>query len=134
MIELIINEDPNTTGHLFCTDCATELNVVLTHSKIYINPQYKKNWDTPWHEFHNVKFVHPDMVEIVSCKDIMSKVVCPYCSAVGKIVTMDNFDKAMFSIRPSITESVVNYYKEISKDLGTGVSKKDKSEKDIQYT
>jgi transitional endoplasmic reticulum ATPase len=52
----------------------------------------------------------------------------------SKIVTMDNFDKAMFSIRPSITESVVNYYKEVSKDLGTGVSKKDKSEKDIQYT
>ena len=31
-------------------------------------------------------------------------------------------------------KQIVNYYKEISKDLGTGVSKKDKSEKDIQYT
>ena len=52
----------------------------------------------------------------------------------SKKVNMDNFEKAMYSIRPSITESVVNYYKEISKDLGAGVSKKDKSEKDIQYT
>jgi len=52
----------------------------------------------------------------------------------SKKVIMENFEKAMYSIRPSITESVVNYYKEISKDLGTGVAKKDKSEKDIQYT
>ncbi len=52
----------------------------------------------------------------------------------SKKVVMDNFEKAMYSIRPSITESVINYYKEISKDLGAGVSKKDKSEKDIQYT
>jgi transitional endoplasmic reticulum ATPase len=52
----------------------------------------------------------------------------------SKKVVMDNFEKAMYSIRPSITESVINYYKEISKDLGSGVSKKDKSEKDIQYT
>jgi len=52
----------------------------------------------------------------------------------SKKVVLDNFEKAMYSIRPSITESVINYYKEISKDLGAGVSKKDKSEKDIQYT
>ena len=52
----------------------------------------------------------------------------------SKIVKMENFEKAMYSIRPSITESVINYYKEISKDLGSGVAKKDKSEKDIQYT
>jgi len=47
---------------------------------------------------------------------------------------MKNFEKAMDSIRASITDSVINYYKEISKDLGSGVAKKDKSEKDIQYT
>jgi transitional endoplasmic reticulum ATPase len=52
----------------------------------------------------------------------------------SKIVKMEDFAKAMYSIRPSITESVINYYKEISKDLGSGVAKKDKSEKDIQYT
>jgi len=52
----------------------------------------------------------------------------------SKKVKRENFEKAMNFIRPSITESVVNYYKEISKDLGIGVAKKDKSEKDIQYT
>lgn len=51
-----------------------------------------------------------------------------------KKVDKENFNKAMESIRPSITESVIKYYKEISKDLGAGVAKKDKSEKDIQYT
>jgi transitional endoplasmic reticulum ATPase len=49
-------------------------------------------------------------------------------------VKMEKFEKAMDSIRASITDSVINYYKEVSKDLGSGVAKKDKSEKDIQYT
>jgi transitional endoplasmic reticulum ATPase len=49
-------------------------------------------------------------------------------------INNENFKKAMDSIRPSITENVIKYYKEISKDLGAGVAKKDKSEKDIQYT
>ena len=52
----------------------------------------------------------------------------------NKKVYNENFTKAMNSIRPSITESVIKYYQEISKDLGSGVAKKDKSEKDIQYT
>jgi transitional endoplasmic reticulum ATPase len=52
----------------------------------------------------------------------------------NKKVNNENFTKAMNSIRPSITESVIKYYQEVSKDLGSGVAKKDKSEKDIQYT
>jgi transitional endoplasmic reticulum ATPase len=50
-----------------------------------------------------------------------------------KKVTKDHFIRAMDEIRPSLTDELVKYYKRVSKDLGSGVAKKDKSEKDIQY-
>ena len=50
-----------------------------------------------------------------------------------KEVKKKHFEKAMGSIRASITEDVIKYYKNVSKDLGSGIAKKDKSEKDIQY-
>jgi hypothetical protein len=51
----------------------------------------------------------------------------------AKEVTNKHFLKAMESIRASITKDIINYYKNISKELGSGIAKKDKSEKDIQY-
>jgi len=50
-----------------------------------------------------------------------------------KEVKKKHFKKAMGSIRASITEDVLKYYKNVSKELGSGIAKKDKSEKDIQY-
>ena len=48
-------------------------------------------------------------------------------------VTKDHFDKAMESVRASITPDILKFYSKISETLGSGIAKKDKSEKDIQY-
>ena len=51
----------------------------------------------------------------------------------AKKVTKKHFEKAMESIHASLTEDVIKYYKNISKELGSGVAKKDKRDKDILY-
>jgi transitional endoplasmic reticulum ATPase len=48
-------------------------------------------------------------------------------------VTSSHFSKAMEGIRASLTDDVLKYYQNVSKDLGSGVAKKDKRDKDIQY-
>jgi transitional endoplasmic reticulum ATPase len=50
-----------------------------------------------------------------------------------KIVSKKHFDVAMESVRASITENIIKFYDKISETLGSGIAKKDKSEKDIQY-
>jgi transitional endoplasmic reticulum ATPase len=50
-----------------------------------------------------------------------------------KEVKNKHFEKAMESIRASITDDVLKYYQNVAKDLGSGIAKKDKREKDIQY-
>ncbi len=50
-----------------------------------------------------------------------------------KKVTKKHFVRALQEIRPSLTDELVKYYKKVSQDLGSGVAKKDKREKDIQY-
>jgi CDC48 subfamily AAA family ATPase len=45
-----------------------------------------------------------------------------------------HFDKAMEDVRASITPNIINFYEKVSENLGSGIAKKDKSEKDIQYT
>jgi transitional endoplasmic reticulum ATPase len=52
----------------------------------------------------------------------------------AKIVAKEHFDKAMGFVRASITPDVIKFYDKISETLGSGVAKKDKSDKDIQYT
>ena len=52
----------------------------------------------------------------------------------AKIVAKGHFDKAMGFVRASITPDVIKFYDKISETLGSGVAKKDKSDKDIQYT
>jgi transitional endoplasmic reticulum ATPase len=44
-----------------------------------------------------------------------------------------HFDKAMEVVRASITSNIIKFYEKISETLGSGIAKKDKSEKDIQY-
>jgi SpoVK/Ycf46/Vps4 family AAA+-type ATPase len=51
----------------------------------------------------------------------------------AKIVTKKHFDKAMETVRASITPNIKKFYEKVSETLGSGIAKKDKSEKDIQY-
>jgi transitional endoplasmic reticulum ATPase len=44
-----------------------------------------------------------------------------------------HFDKAMEDVRASITPNIIKFYDKMSETLGSGLAKKDKSEKDIQY-
>jgi len=50
-----------------------------------------------------------------------------------KKVEMKHFEEALKNIRPSLTEELIKYYQAVSKDLGIGLAKKDKRDKDIQY-
>jgi transitional endoplasmic reticulum ATPase len=51
----------------------------------------------------------------------------------AKLVKNEHFDKAMSVVRASITPNILKFYHKISDTLGSGIAKKDKSEKDIQY-
>ena len=51
----------------------------------------------------------------------------------AKKVKRIHFDKAMDSVRASITPDIEKFYSRISQTLGSGIAKKDKSVKDIQY-
>lgn len=50
-----------------------------------------------------------------------------------KKVTNKHFQKALESIRASLTKDLLDYYAKVSKQLGSGIAKKDKRDKDIQY-
>ena len=54
-------------------------------------------------------------------------------SSDAKTVNRKHFDRAMHVVRASITSNVIKFYERISENLGSGVAKKDKSDKDIQY-
>jgi transitional endoplasmic reticulum ATPase len=51
----------------------------------------------------------------------------------AKKITKAHFEKAMETVRASITPNLIKFYSKISETLGSGIAKKDKSEKDIQY-
>jgi transitional endoplasmic reticulum ATPase len=48
-------------------------------------------------------------------------------------VSSKHFSTAMQGIRASLTEDILKYYRNVSKELGSSVAKKDKRDKDIQY-
>ena len=50
-----------------------------------------------------------------------------------KKITNEHFTKALEIVRASLTDDVLKYYENVSKELGSSISKKDKREKDIQY-
>lgn len=51
----------------------------------------------------------------------------------SKKVSKKHFEAAMGVVRASVTENITKFYNKISETLGSGIAKKDKSEKDIQY-
>jgi len=48
-------------------------------------------------------------------------------------VKKNHFEIAMENVRASITPNIIKFYDKVSETLGSGIAKKDKSEKDIQY-
>jgi len=44
-----------------------------------------------------------------------------------------HFEEAMKTSRPSITQDIIKFYAKLSEELSSGLAKKDKREKDIQY-
>ncbi len=52
----------------------------------------------------------------------------------NKEVTKKYFDEALSKSRASINDEIIRYYEKITKDLGSAIDKKDKRDKDIQYT
>jgi transitional endoplasmic reticulum ATPase len=51
----------------------------------------------------------------------------------AKKITKKHFEEAIDNVRASITPNILRFYDRISETLGSGLAKKDKSEKDIQY-
>jgi len=51
----------------------------------------------------------------------------------SKNVKKAHFDKAMESVRATISPDIEKFYKKVSEKIGSGIAKKDKREKDIQY-
>ena len=90
-IELKVNDDPTKVGHLFCDDCATELNVVLSSSdKFYRNPNWQTGWNAEWSEYYNVRFIFPKLLKQIWSQDFLKETICPYCSYTGEILVMEN--------------------------------------------
>jgi hypothetical protein len=89
-IVLKANDDPKVLGHLFCDECATELLVVMDDWNIFLNRNYKKDWDLTWHEFHNVKWISPDLIKAFHDRDFDFE--CPYCSCdhIDKLTYLEN--------------------------------------------
>ena len=50
-----------------------------------------------------------------------------------KKVEKKHFGRAMESVRGSVTPDIIKFYSKISEELGSGIAKKDKRDKDIQY-
>ena len=51
----------------------------------------------------------------------------------AKKVSKKYFESALDAVHASITPEVLKFYERVSTTLGSGIAKKDKSEKDIQY-
>ena len=51
-----------------------------------------------------------------------------------KEVSKKYFDEALLKSRASINDEIIKYYEKITQDLGSAINKKDKRDKDIQYT
>jgi len=51
-----------------------------------------------------------------------------------KKIDFNYFENALSIVRASLTEDLINYYEKVAIELGKGIAKKDKRDKDIQYT
>ena len=50
-----------------------------------------------------------------------------------KKVKLYHFEEALNVVRASLNEDILKYYEKVTRDLGAGIAKKDKRDKDIQY-
>jgi len=50
-----------------------------------------------------------------------------------KKIGLKYFEKAFGVVRASLTDDIIKYYEKVASDLGKGMAKKDKRDKDIQY-
>jgi transitional endoplasmic reticulum ATPase len=50
-----------------------------------------------------------------------------------KKIKQDHFEQALDVVRASLNEDLLKYYEKVASDLGAGIAKKDKRDKDIQY-
>ncbi len=50
-----------------------------------------------------------------------------------KKVKLSHFEEALNIVRASLNDEILKYYEKITSDLGAGIAKKDKRDKDIQY-
>lgn len=88
-IELIVNEDVcSTNADLYCGECTTEILVGRTHADSYKHPNYNEEWDIAYHEYHNIRLLHPHLIAEVL--DTIESYACPICSSTGKLLVLDN--------------------------------------------
>ncbi len=91
MIELLMHDDPGKIGHLFCTDCVTEINVNLElGDTVYKNPNLLPSWNVEWHEFYNVRFIYLELLIDLHRDNQIKRLHCPKCDIAGDIIVMDN--------------------------------------------
>ncbi len=95
-IELIENTDVSQVGHMFCEDCASELNVVLCNNAGYMHPRYNQNWDLAWHEFNPIRFIYPTLIKALWDYDFSA--MCPSCGNNNKY-RLRVLDNSLFDIR-----------------------------------
>jgi hypothetical protein len=50
-----------------------------------------------------------------------------------KKIGLSYFEKSLSTVRASLTDDLIKYYEKVTSDLGKGIAKKDKRDKDIQY-
>ena len=95
-IDLIQNDDLAQMGHIFCSDCATELNVVLVRFQGYLHPRYDPEWDAPWSEWHNIRHIYPELLKIIWDDDFFT--ACPNCGNADN-KRLKPLDCSMFDLR-----------------------------------
>lgn len=108
-IKLLMHQNRSTTGHLFCSDCATELDIDLRPYLGYRNPRYTEEWNLTYHDFHSVRVLYPGLLKVIW--DGQASFECPYCGCINqkKFIVMD---KGAFDIRliKDSIESDSTYY------------------------
>ena len=107
-LKLVVHNQANETGHMFCGDCATELNIDLGPYHGYRHPNYQNDWKKVYHDFHPIRVVYPGVLKLIW--DGEAEFECPYCGCRNqkKFVVMDN---GTFDVR-LLQESLVPNNKE----------------------
>lgn len=102
ILDLVESSDPRVISHFFCQDCASELNINLVKFTAYLNPRYSVDWDLPWHEFHNVKYIYPELVYLVGDGAFGARCPCCGCNDPRRLEPMSGGLLDMSTIRNSL--------------------------------